>query len=170
MSGGMAGQATLTADGLLVLDGLRMRAAIGRGGVRAHKTEGDGATPAGTLPLRRVLFRADRVARPRAVVPAMPIAPHDGWCDDPGHKDYNRPIRLPHEARHEALWRGDALYDLIGVLGWNDGPVVPGLGSAIFLHVARADFTPTEGCIALAQPDLLRMLASGLSAIWVGGE
>jgi len=167
MIGSAAGQATLDADGALILGSLRLRAAVGRGGVRERKQEGDGATPAGLLPLRRVLYRADRGTRPRTAMPAMPLAPHDGWCDDPTHADYNRPVRLPHDGRHEALWRSDAVYDLIGVLGWNDSPVVRGAGSAIFLHVARPGFAPTEGCIALAMPDLRFLLEAGLMAILV---
>ncbi len=162
-----AGQAVLSQDGTLALAGLRLRAAVGRGGIRARKQEGDGATPAGPLPLRRLLYRADRIARPRSAVPAMPLAPQDGWCDDPFHADYNRPVRLPHETRHEALWRPDAVYDVIGVLGWNDAPVVRGMGSAIFLHVARPDYAPTEGCIALALADLLALLDAGLTGILV---
>jgi L,D-peptidoglycan transpeptidase YkuD (ErfK/YbiS/YcfS/YnhG family) len=98
-------------------------------------------------------------------VPKEPLAPEDGWCDDPTHADYNRQVRLPHPARHEELWRADALYDVIGVLGWNDAPVQRGRGSAIFLHLARPDFAPTEGCVALAQSDLLRLLAAGLRAL-----
>ena len=167
MSGADAGIGVLGPNGVFTFRDLRLRAALGRGGVRAHKQEGDGATPAGLLPLRRALYRADRVARPRTVVPAMPLAPHDGWCDDPAHADYNRPVRLPHDGRHEALWRSDAVYDLIGVLGWNDAPVARGMGSAIFLHVARPDFAPTEGCIALAMLDLRHLLENGLTAVLV---
>ena len=167
MSGEAAGQARLHPDSTLTLGSMRCRAAIGRGGIRARKQEGDGATPAGLLPLRRVLYRADRVPRPRAAVPAMPLAPHDGWCDDPSHADYNRPVRLPHEGRHEALWRADPVYDVIGVLGWNDAPVQRGGGSVIFLHVARPNLVPTEGCIALPLPELRMMLEAGLTAILV---
>ena len=100
-------------------------------------------------------------------MPLEPIAPDDGWCDDPADADYNRMVRLPHPARCEELWRDDALYDLIGVLGWNDAPVVRGRGSAIFLHVARPDFAPTEGCVALAATDLRAVLAAGLREIEV---
>ena len=160
-------RAVLRPDGRLVMGAQIWRAAFGRGGVRLHKEEGDGATPAGDLPLRRVLYRADRLRPPRATVPIEPIAPSDGWCDDPGHPDYNRAVRLPHPARHEALWRDDSLYDVVGVLGWNDDPPRRGLGSAIFLHVARPDFAPTEGCVALALPDLLAALASGLTGVVV---
>lgn len=160
---------------LLRLDGHAWRCAIGRGGVRADKREGDGATPAGTLPLRRVLYRADRVAAPACRVPVAPMAPNDGWCDDPGDPAYNRPVALPHPARHEALWRDDPAYDILGVLGWNDGtgpdgrpaPIARGRGSAIFLHLARPDWAPTEGCIALAERDLRVALGAGLQAIEV---
>ncbi len=102
-------------------------------------------------------------------MPVEPLAPDDGWCDDPNHPDYNRMVRLPHPARHETLWRADAVYDIIGVLGWNDAPVVRRAGSAIFLHVARPDLAPTEGCIALKLPDLRRLLAAGLTEIRVLG-
>ncbi|HEY0421221.1 MAG TPA: L,D-transpeptidase family protein, partial [Acetobacteraceae bacterium] len=100
-------------------------------------------------------------------VPREPIADTDGWCDDPGHPDYNRMIRLPHSARHEELWRRDGLYDILGVLGWNDEPVERGRGSAIFLHVCRPDFAPTEGCVALPAGDLRALLEAGLTFIEV---
>lgn len=160
-------QAEIHPEGRLVLHGQVFRVALGRGGVRRDKEEGDGATPAGVLPLRRVLYRADRLPPPDCAVPVEPIAERDGWCDDPSARDYNRMIRLPHDARHEELWRRDPLYDIVGVLGWNDSPPVRGRGSAIFLHVARADLAPTEGCIALALPDLLRVLAMGVTQLRV---
>ncbi|PHK93782.1 hypothetical protein CR162_16835 [Pseudoroseomonas rhizosphaerae] len=159
--------ATVFPDGRLTLRGTTWRCALGKGGVRAHKEEGDGATPAGLLPLRRVLYRADRGPAPRCAVPVEPIAPEDGWCDDSSHPAYNTRIRLPHDARHEALWRQDHLYDIVGVLGWNDAPVVRGRGSAIFLHLARPDHAPTEGCIALPEPELRALLATGLTGFHV---
>jgi L,D-peptidoglycan transpeptidase YkuD (ErfK/YbiS/YcfS/YnhG family) len=151
----------------LTLGGDIFPAAIGRGGARAGKHEGDGVTPLGVLPLRQVLYRPDREPPPRSAVPVRPLAPSDGWCDDPTHPDYNRMIRLPFPASAETLWRDDALYDIIGVLGWNDAPVRPGLGSAIFLHVASTGYGPTEGCIALAAAHLRRVLAAGLITIIV---
>lgn len=163
-------QAVVHADGRLVLRGQVFRAALGRAGMAAHKMEGDGATPLGVLKLRRVLYRLDRLAAPDCVVPIEPIAETDGWCDDPAHRDYNRAVHLPHEAHCEELWRQDRLYDVIGVLGWNDAPVVKGRGSAIFLHVARGDYAPTEGCVALALPDLLRVLAAGVTEVLVSGQ
>jgi L,D-peptidoglycan transpeptidase YkuD (ErfK/YbiS/YcfS/YnhG family) len=100
-------------------------------------------------------------------VPREPIAETDGWCDDPGHRDYNRLVKLPHPARHEELWRRDGVYDIVAVLGWNDAPVERGRGSAIFLHVARPGLAPTEGCVALAEGDLRAVLAAGVTALRV---
>jgi L,D-peptidoglycan transpeptidase YkuD (ErfK/YbiS/YcfS/YnhG family) len=154
-------------DHQLILNADRFRCAIGRGGLRTHKEEGDGATPRGLLPLRRVLYRADRGRAPACAVPVEPIGPADGWCDDPADAAYNRPVSLPHDGRHEELWRADGLYDIVGILGWNDAPVVRGRGSAIFLHLARPDYAPTEGCIALSSADLRAALAAGLTAIEV---
>ena len=161
-------EAEVWPDGTLTWAGRRTRAALGAGGVLRHKQEGDHGTPCGLLPLRRVLYRADRIgAPPRAVVPRQPLASDDAWCDDPDSPDYNRMVRLPHSARHEALWREDALYDLVGVLGWNDAPPQRGRGSAIFLHVATADLAPTAGCVALPLSDLLEMLAAGVTGLRV---
>ena len=160
-------EAVLRRDGRLIWRGQPIRAAFGKGGIRRDKQEGDGATPLALLPLRRVLYRADRVPPPRCSVPVEPIAATDGWCDDPNRREYNQAVRLPFDGSHEELWRRDPVYDVIGVLGWNDAPVVKGRGSAIFLHVARPDYAPTEGCVALSLPDLTRLLAEGLSAIQV---
>jgi len=136
--------------------------------VRVAKAEGDHATPAGVLPLRRVFYRADRGKAPVCAVPVEPIAPNDGWCDDPVHRDYNRYVRLPHGGHCEELWRTDGIYDIVGVLGWNDAPVERRRGSAIFLHVARGDYAPTEGCVALALADLRVVLAMGVTEVEVG--
>ncbi len=136
-----------------------MRCALGRSGVARNKREGDGATPAGAFPLRRVLYRPDREPPPQTALPIAALERGDGWCDAPDDAAYNRLVRLPHAASAEALWRADAVYDLIVVVGYNDAPVVAGRGSAIFLHLARPDFRPTEGCVALARADLLAVLA-----------
>ncbi len=140
--------------------GRRMRCALGRAGISVRKREGDGATPAGAWPMRRLLYRPDRLARPATGLPTAPISLRDGWCDDPNDSSYNRPVTLPYAARAETLWREDNVYDLIVPLGYNDDPVVPGLGSAIFLHLAKADFAPTEGCVALSSADLFAVLSS----------
>ena len=152
---------TAYADGRLDLADRRVRCALGRSGViaAADKREGDGASPAGTWPLRLVLFRPDRGDAPATRLPTRALNPSDGWCEAPLDKNYNRLVALPHGDLADRLWREDHLYDLIVVLGHNDSPVVAGAGSAIFLHLARPNFGPTQGCVALARPDLEALLA-----------
>jgi L,D-peptidoglycan transpeptidase YkuD (ErfK/YbiS/YcfS/YnhG family) len=154
-----ASDLVVSADGSARIDGKTFRCALGRGGVRRDKREGDGATPLGVWPLREVFYRADRVAKPETMLPVRALSRADGWCDAPDDPNYNRPVQLPYAASAEALWRKDHLYDLIVVVGYNDAPVVPGAGSAIFLHVARANYQPTVGCVAFAEGDLSTILS-----------
>jgi L,D-peptidoglycan transpeptidase YkuD (ErfK/YbiS/YcfS/YnhG family) len=138
---------------------LTVPCALGRTGTKALKREGDGATPRGRFTILRVLYNAGRIRRPRTLLPLMPIAKSGGWCDAPQDRNYNRPVSLPYGASAEPLWRDDGVYDLVAVLDYNVVPRVRHAGSAIFMHVARAGFPPTEGCIALRRTDLQRLLA-----------
>ena len=135
-----------------------LRCALGRAGIKRDKREGDQATPGGAFRLLGGFFRPDRVPRKAWVSPMRPVAPSDGWCDDPGSARYNRRVVLPCRASHEQLWRGDRLYDLVIVLDYNIHPRRKHRGSAIFLHCAGPDFAPTLGCIALRLDDLRRLL------------
>jgi L,D-peptidoglycan transpeptidase YkuD (ErfK/YbiS/YcfS/YnhG family) len=151
--------------GVLRFGRRRFACALGQAGSRADKREGDLATPKGEFPLRRVLYRADRMAAPATQLPLQSLDPKDGWCDAPLDPAYNRQVKLPYGASAEKLWRDDALYDVIVVLGHNDDPPVANMGSAIFLHVAglhgsEPDYAPTEGCVALSLTDLLEVLRS----------
>lgn len=148
----------VSSSGTLQCGDKTYRCALGKGGVRTDKKEGDGATPVGCFQLREVLYRADKVSPPTTSLPTSSIQQHDGWCDDPNDPSYNRKIVLPYAGRSERLWRDDSLYDLVVVLGYNDDPVIPNKGSAIFMHVASTDYSPTEGCIALARTDLTQLL------------
>ena len=144
--------------GMARMAGRSFRCAVGRGGVSSAKREGDGATPIGTWPLRQVLYRPDRGMRPVTALQSAPMKPTDGWCDAPTDPNYNRMVRHPYAASAEHLWRRDSIYDLIVVVGYNDAPVVPGKGSAIFLHIARPDYSPTAGCVAFSRRDLVTIL------------
>jgi len=146
------------AMGTINCAGKTFRCALGESGIVAVKHEGDGATPAGRWPLRRILYRPDRLAPPLTALPLSPIQPDDGWCDDPADAAYNQPVKLPHCSSAEAMWRADHVYDIVVVLGHNDDPVVPGAGSAIFLHLSRPAYEPTAGCVAVALPDLIDIL------------
>jgi L,D-peptidoglycan transpeptidase YkuD (ErfK/YbiS/YcfS/YnhG family) len=140
------------------------RCAVGRNGFAKDKCEGDGCTPLGTFPLRECLYRADRLPAIVTELPLAVIGEDDGWCDDPFLPEYNRPIKIPAKPSprakpgYEHLWREDRLYDIVVPLGYNDNPVKAGKGSAIFLHIAKPNDEPTDGCVALALPDLLLLL------------
>jgi len=134
--------------------------ALGKGGmvVGADGREGDGKTPMGSYPFRRVFYRPDREELPITSLPVQPSSPSLGWCDAPDSPRYNKLVQLPCGDSYELLWRSDSLYDLILVIGHNDAPVVPGLGSCIFIHIAREGFIPTLGCVALEAGALRRLL------------
>jgi len=149
---------TVRAPGVLTSLSGRFTCALGRGGIGVKSGEGDGITPVGLFPLRSVFYRPDKMNAPETGLPATALKSGDGWCDDPENPAYNQKIQLPFEAGHEKLWREDALYDVIVEVGYNDGPVIAGKGSAIFIHVARPEYTPTEGCVALKLEDLLEVL------------
>ncbi len=148
----------ITSSNSLLSNGRMYRCVLGKTGVLAKKLEGDGATPAGVFPLIRVLYRPDRMDFPETPLPVFALSPNDGWCDDPTHEDYNKPIKLPHDGSHERLWRDDNIYDIVVVLGYNTSPVIPFMGSAIFIHFAEPSFKSTRGCIALKDVDLLEIL------------
>lgn len=145
--------------GMVTGGGLSAPCALGRSGLTGAKREGDGATPVGAFRLVSVLYRPDRLARPVTALPVDALHPDDGWCDDPADRNYNRPVRLPYPGRHERLWRDDSLYDVVVILDFNLVPVRRGGGSAVFLHLARANFAPTAGCIAVSLPTMRRLLA-----------
>jgi L,D-peptidoglycan transpeptidase YkuD (ErfK/YbiS/YcfS/YnhG family) len=149
---------------------LQFPCAIGKGGTcpAQSKHEGDGCTPLGVWPVRGALIRRDRVDLHTAPnIPWRWIGTQDGWCDAPGDPAYNRPVSLPHPTSHERLWRDDAAYDIIIVLGHNDAPPESGMGSAIFFHQWVIDATgqpkPTEGCIAI-EPNAMQKVLPLLSA------
>lgn len=146
--------------GTLFLNGKRYDCTIGRSGViaPAQKTEGDGKTPLGTFPLRQLLYRGDRVAKPVTQLPAEILTPQTAWCENPASADYNKLITTAHPVATDYMTREDHLYDYVVVIGYNDAPVIAGKGSAIFMHLARPDFTPTAGCVGLRPADMLEVL------------
>ncbi|MBC8036552.1 MAG: L,D-transpeptidase family protein [Rhizobiales bacterium] len=132
---------------------------IGRSGRSHRKIEGDGATPVGRWQLFRIAYRADRNLPPGSRLPVRAIAPYEGWCDQAGDRNYNRPVRLPYPAGHEAMRRADHLYDIVVILSHNQRPRSQGCGSAVFLHLADPQGKPTAGCVALSRRDMATVLA-----------
>lgn len=149
-------------QGWLRAGSLVVPVALGRGGIRADKREGDGGTPRGRFRPLRLWWRADRLPRPRSLLAARRIGPGDAWCEDPADRRYNRPFRRSANEPGDRLQRSDRLYDMIVEIDHNTRPRIAGRGSAVFIHVARDAFAPTAGCVGLRPRDL-RILLSKLS-------
>jgi len=132
--------------------------ALGRTGIKADKREGDGGTPRGRFRPLRLWWRADRLPRPRTLLPVRRIGPDDAWCEDPHDRRYNQPFRRSANELGDRLRRTDRLYDMIVEIDHNTRPRVAGRGSAVFIHVARPGFAPTAGCVALRPRDLKMVL------------
>jgi len=131
--------------------------ALGRGGILANKREGDGGTPKGTFRARRLWWRADRYPRPQTFLPVRAIRPDDAWCEDPTNRHYNRPLKLGRDGG-DRLRRDDHLYDFIIEIDHNTQPTIAGRGSAVFLHLARTNFSPTAGCVSMTKSAMLHLL------------
>jgi L,D-peptidoglycan transpeptidase YkuD (ErfK/YbiS/YcfS/YnhG family) len=144
--------------GWLTAGGQTIPVALGRGGIKANKREGDGGTPRGSFRPLRLWWRADRHPRPSTFLPVRAIRPEDAWCEDPASRHYNRPIRLAHASGGDRLMRDDPLYDFIVEIAHNTTPRVVGRGSAVFLHLARDNFGPTAGCVSMTKSAMLRLL------------
>jgi L,D-peptidoglycan transpeptidase YkuD (ErfK/YbiS/YcfS/YnhG family) len=145
--------------GWLIAGGRTVPVALGRGGIRANKREGDGGTPRGTFRPRQLWWRADRHPRPGTLLPIRAIGPEDAWCENPASRHYNQPIRLERGRHGDRLRRDDHLYDFIVEIDHNSSPRIAGRGSAVFLHLARDNFGPTAGCVSMTRPAMLRLLA-----------
>jgi L,D-peptidoglycan transpeptidase YkuD (ErfK/YbiS/YcfS/YnhG family) len=144
--------------GWLTAGGRTIPVALGRGGIRANKREGDGGTPKGTFRPRQLWWRADRHSRPRTLLPIRAIGPEDAWCEDPQSRHYNQPVRLDRKLGGDRLKRADHLYDFVIEIDHNSAPRVAGRGSAVFLHLARENFGPTAGCVSMTKSAMLQLL------------
>ena len=143
----------------LTFRGDQFRCSIGRSGFSKNKIEGDGFTPVGTFYIEHIYYRADKMENLDTKVNKIIIGESDGWCDDPSQKEYNQFIQFPFDFSAEKLYREDELYNVVCVLSYNTNPIIPGIGSAIFMHVAHDEYKPTEGCVALKQEDLIYLLS-----------
>jgi L,D-peptidoglycan transpeptidase YkuD (ErfK/YbiS/YcfS/YnhG family) len=145
--------------GWLTAGGRTVPVALGRGGIKSSKREGDGGTPRGTFRPRQLWWRADRHPRPRTFLPVRAIESEDAWCEDPASRHYNQAIRLNRTSSGDRLRRDDHLYDFIVEIDHNSSPRIAGRGSAVFLHLARGNFGPTAGCVSMTKSAMLRLLA-----------
>ena len=146
-------------SGYLEYKNLKFKCALGKAGIGWKKREGDNVTPTGTFKIVKIYYRSDRIKKISSKFRAIEITKNMGWCDDPNSKNYNQLINLPSKYNHEKLFKKNNIYDLIIVLNYNMKPVIKNKGSAIFIHVAKKNYQPTQGCISLKKNDLLKLLS-----------
>lgn len=144
--------------GYLIYKNFKFRCSLGINGIKNKKKEGDGITPKGIFKLKKIYYRKDKVKNIVTKVKKIKITKDMGWCDDPKSKFYNKLIRLPSKFGHEKLYRKDDIYNLIIVLDYNMNPVIKNKGSAIFIHLAKKNYKPTQGCMGLKQNDLIKLI------------
>ena len=143
----------------LLFKNLKFKCSLGKNGVTKNKVEGDKCTPSGIYRLKQVFYRADRIKEFTTNIKKIKIKKNMGWCDDSSSKRYNQLIRVPTKFSHEKLYRKDGIYDIIVVLNYNMNPVIKKKGSAIFMHIAKKNYSKTLGCIGLKKNDLLEILS-----------
>ena len=144
----------------LLYNGIRYQCSIGNGGFSNKKKEGDGCTPVGIFQVTDILYRKDKLKNLVTNYDLQTILPSDGWCDDPNSNYYNTKIKFPFSNSAEELFRQDDIYDIVCVTNHNQNPIIPGAGSAIFIHVANKDYSTTAGCVALSLKDLTKILST----------
>ena len=142
----------------LIYNGNKYKCSIGSGGINGQKKEGDGCTPSGIFQITDIFYRHDKIKNLSSNFKLKKISPLDGWCDDPKHKKYNTKIEFPFAYSAEKLFRQDDIYDIICITNHNQNPIIPGAGSAIFIHIAHDNYSTTNGCIALKKDDLKEIL------------
>ena len=145
-------------SGHLEYKNFKFRCSLGKNGIKKKIKEGDNITPRGIFRVKKLYYRADRIKKIITSVKKIKIKKNVGWCDDFKSANYNKEIKLPSKFSHEKLYRKDHLYDLVVVINYNMNPIIKKRGSAIFIHIEKNNYKPTQGCIGLKQKHLLTIL------------
>ena len=145
-------------SGYLKYKNFIFRCALGKNGIKKKIQEGDSITPKGIFKITKIYYRQDKIKKIKTLIKKIKIRKEMGWCDDPKSIFYNKQIKLPSKFSYERLYRKDHIYDLLAVLNYNTNPVIKNKGSAIFMHIAKKNYSPTAGCVALKKNDLIKLL------------
>jgi len=149
---------TINKFGYLKYKNKKFKCALGKAGIGEKKIEGDNVTPIGTYKVLKVYCRTDRIKKINSKFKIIKIKKDMGWCNDFKSNNYNQLIKLPTKLSHEKLYKKDNIYDLILVLNFNLNPIIKKRGSAIFIHIAKKNYNPTAGCIALKKGDIIKLV------------
>ena len=142
----------------LYIDNYKVNCSIGKRGIRIKKKEGDLITPKGKFRIKYILYRRDRISKFRAKIRKIAIKKNMGWCDDPNSKKYNKLVKLPCNYKAEKLYKKNNTYDILLVLNYNMSPIKKNKGSAIFIHIAKRNYAPTAGCVAINKNDMKKII------------
>jgi L,D-peptidoglycan transpeptidase YkuD (ErfK/YbiS/YcfS/YnhG family) len=145
-------------SGYLKYKNFKFRCSLGKAGIGKKKIEGDNITPKGTFKIIKIYYRSDRIKKIKSKFKLIKIKKNIAWCDDPQSRNYNQLIKLPSKYSYENLFKKNNIYDLILVLNFNINPIIKNRGSAIFIHVAKINYKPTAGCIALKKDHLIKLV------------
>jgi L,D-peptidoglycan transpeptidase YkuD (ErfK/YbiS/YcfS/YnhG family) len=133
---------------------------VGLNGLSAHHHEGDDTTPLGLFGFQSTMYGV--LPNPGVAYSYHRLVCGDWWDEQSSSALYNHFVHVtcgtkpPFGGGSEALWETVPSYDYFAVIAYNRHPIVPGKGSAIFLHVSTGQ--PTAGCVSLPVGDLLRVL------------
>ena len=142
----------------LYFDNYKLRCSIGKRGITNNKKEGDKKTLRGIFTFRSVFYRKDKLVNFKSSLKKRVIKKNMGWCDDPSSKFYNKLIKFPFKKKAERMWLKSNMYDVILVINYNLKPIIKNRGSAIFLHIAKREYLPTEGCVAVSKKDIFFLI------------
>ncbi len=142
----------------LIYKDFKFRCSIGKNGLTKNKNEGDKKTPKGIFEIGDLYYRKDRNYRPQTKLKCIPIRKGMGWCDDVrDKKNYNKLINFKKKIKQEKLYRKDHIYDFLIPISYNMKKIIPGKGSAIFIHLSK-NYESTLGCIGLNKNDFLILI------------
>ena len=143
----------------LLYKGYKLKCCVGKSGVKKAKKEGDLATPKGTFKLGLLYYRKDRIKLPKCKIKKKIIRKNMGWCNDSKSDKYNKEINFPYKYSSEKLYKKENIYDLFLLIKYNTNPIIKKKGSAIFLHISKKNYQPTQGCVAISKKDFLKILS-----------
>jgi L,D-peptidoglycan transpeptidase YkuD (ErfK/YbiS/YcfS/YnhG family) len=136
----------------------KIKCAVGKRGITVKKREGDNKTPAGLFKFKSIFYRKDRIRKIKTRLKKTIIKKNMGWCDDSNSKFYNKLINFPFNFKAEKFWLNENIYDVIIIINYNVEPIIKKRGSAIFLHIAKKNYKPTRGCIAISKKDMFVLI------------
>ena len=137
----------------------KVKCAIGKRGISSKKVEGDNKTPRGSFRIQALYYRKDRIKKLKSLIKKTNIRKNMGWCDDSRSEKYNKLIKFPFSWGAEKLYLNSRIYDILLILNFNNKPVKRRKGSAIFIHIAKKNYAPTKGCIAVSKIDMRKIVS-----------